>query len=585
MFKSIRWRIAIPYILLILGLMLGVGLYLSRFMTRSYQAYLEEQLTRQALLAADATKQSLASGATPEELDALAKHWAELVGARVTIIGLDGLVVGESQFDRTQMDNHAGRPEVSQARTIGRGAAIRQSDTAGYGMMYVAVPVITAQDDKLGYLRLALSLEQVEQTIAGIQRVLLGIAVIGSVLAALLAIWIVNRTTQPLNDLIQAARQIKQGHFNTRLISASNDEIGELTRTFNEMSVQLQADLSALEAERSRMAAVLGMMSDGVIIVDPQNRIQLINPAAANLFEIQQPEVIGHSLIEVVRHHQIGELLTHTRQVNESQATTIEAAARRLYLQVTATPLGEALPGNTLLLFQDLTRLRRLETVRQDFVSNISHELRTPLASLKALTETLQESALDDPPAAQRFLARMVTELDALGQMVEELLELTRIDSGRVPLKLAANSPARLIGEAVERLNLQAERAGLLVEIDCPADLSPVLADGPRLEQVIVNLLHNAIKFTPAGGQIQLSARVQGDQVVFAVKDSGVGIAADDLPRIFERFYKADRARSGGGTGLGLAISRHLVEAHGGKIWAESIEGRGSTFFFSIPLA
>jgi two-component system phosphate regulon sensor histidine kinase PhoR len=425
----------------------------------------------------------------------------------------------------------------------------------------------------------------VEQTIAQVQRVLLGLAVVGSFLAVLLAIWIVSRTTQPLDDLIQAARQIEQGHFNTRLIPASNDEIGELTRTFNEMSIQLQEDLSALEAERSRMAAVLGSMSDGVFIVDAQNRIQLVNPAAASLFEIQEPDGVGHSLIEVVRHHQIDEILSHTRRVNEPQTTTIEIPARRLYLQVTATPLGEALPGNTLLLFQDLTRLRRLETVRRDFVSNISHELRTPLASLKALTETLQEGALDDPPAAQSFLSRMVTELDALGQMVEELLELTRIESGRVPLKLAASPPVLLISQAVERLNLQAERVGLVIEVDCPADLPPVLADLPRLEQVIVNLLHNAIKFTPAGGRVKLSARAEGDYVIFAVQDTGVGIPADDLPRIFERFYKADRARSGGGTGLGLAISRHLVEAHGGKIWAESVEGRGSTFYFSIPLA
>jgi two-component system phosphate regulon sensor histidine kinase PhoR len=519
-----------------------------------------------------------------EELDALAKRWSELVGARVTIIAADGLVLGESHFDRSQMENHANRPEVSQARNTGRGAAIRYSDTVNYEMMYVAVPMHPRpQGDTFGYMRLALSLEQVEQTINGLQRALLGAALIGSILAILLAIWIVNRTTAPLHHLIQAAGQVAQGKFNIRLIPESRDEIGELTLTFNDMAAQLQTDIAALEAERSRMAAVLGMMSDGVIIVDPQNRIQLINPAAVGMFDIVQPEVAGHSLIEIVRHHQIDELLAHCRQINEPQTTTIEIPARKLYLQATATPLGAALPENTLLLFQNLTRLRRLETVRQDFVSNISHELRTPLASLKALTETLQESALDDPPAAQRFLSRMETEVDALGQMVEELLELTRIESGRVPLKMAPTPPEQLIAKAVERLSVQAERAGLRVEIDCPPDIALVLADATRLEQVIVNLLHNAIKFTASGGNIRLSALAKDDMVVFVVQDNGVGIAADDLPRIFERFYKTDRARSGGGTGLGLAIARHLVEAHGGMIWAESIEGRGSTFYFSIP--
>jgi two-component system phosphate regulon sensor histidine kinase PhoR len=584
-FRSIRWRIAVPYILLILVLALGVGVYLSRFLSQAYEAYLEEQLTDQALLAADAAAPLIAGGAKPEELDALAKRWSELVGARVTIIAPDGLVLGESHFDRAQMDNHASRPEVSRARSLGRGAAIRYSDTVDYEMMYVAVAMDSPQGERLGYLRLALSLEQVQQTIQTVQRALLGSALIGALLAILLAIWIVNRTTGPLHDLILAAGQMARGDFRARLIPATKDEIGDLTRTFNEMATQLQADIAALQAERGRIAAVLEMMSDGVIIVDPQNRIQLINPAAKSMFNILQPQVEGRSLLEVVRHHQVDELLSHCRQLNEAQTTTIEIPARGLYLQATATPLGSALPENTLLLFQNLTRLRRLETMRQDFVSNISHELRTPLASLKALTETLQESALDDPPAAQRFLSRIETEVDALGQMVEELLELTRIESGRVPLKLAPTPPEQLIGRAVERLSVQAERAGLTVEVDCPPETPPVLADASRLQQVIVNLLHNAIKFTPQGGHIRLSARAQDDRVVFAVQDTGVGIAAYDLPRIFERFYKTDRARSGGGTGLGLAIARHIVEAHGGTIWAESVEGQGSTFYFSIPTA
>ena len=587
MFKSIRWRIAFPYILLILALMVGVGLYLSSFLTNNYKAYLEQQLTNEALLASDAIARRVADGAPPDELDRLAKHWSELIGARVTIIAPDGQVVGESDFDRTLMDNHAHRPEVNQARNTGRGSAIRYSDTVGYDMLYVAVPIRRAQGgaqgETLGYMRFALSLQQVDQTINNLRGSLISAALIGSLLAVFLALWIVNRTTRPLEDLIQATGQMRQGNFSARLIPASNDEIGVLTRTFNDMAIELQADITELEAERSRMAAVLGMMTDGVIIVDPQNRIQLINPAAVSMFDIVHPEVEGHSLIEVVRHHQVDELLAASRKLNDSQTTTIEIPARQIYLQATATPLGAALPENTLLLFQNLTRLRRLETVRQDFVSNISHELRTPLASLKALTETLQESALDDPPAAQRFLSRMATEVDALGQIVEELLELTRIESGRVPLKMSPTPPEQLIAKAVERLNEQAERAGLTVEIDCPIDLPPVLADATRLEQVIVNLLHNAIKFTPSGGDIRLSAKTQDDLVIFAVQDTGVGIATDDLPRIFERFYKTDRARSGGGTGLGLAIARHLVEAHGGKIWAESVEGRGSTFYFSIP--
>jgi two-component system phosphate regulon sensor histidine kinase PhoR len=238
-----------------------------------------------------------------------------------------------------------------------------------------------------------------------------------------------------------------------------------------------------------------------------------------------------------------------------------------------------------MLLFQNLTQIKKLETVRQDFISNISHELRTPIASLKALTETLQEGALEDPPAAKRFLERIETEVDSLSLMVSELLELSRIDSGRVPLKLTPISPCELVYSSVERLSLQAERANLRVLIDCPDDLPDVLADSKRLEQVLVNLLHNAIKFTLSGGTITVSAQDSVEYIEFCVRDTGVGIPEEELPRIFERFYKTDRARASGGTGLGLAIARHLVEAHSGRIWAESVESKGTNLYFRIPIA
>jgi two-component system phosphate regulon sensor histidine kinase PhoR len=241
--------------------------------------------------------------------------------------------------------------------------------------------------------------------------------------------------------------------------------------------------------------------------------------------------------------------------------------------------------GEVLMVFQNLTRVRRLETVRRDFISNISHELRTPLASLKALVETLQEGALEDPPAARRFLKQMEIEIDNLTQMVQEVLELTRIESGRVPLELKTIDPCEFLDSSIERMKLQAERAGLTLRLECTPDLPAVRADSGRMMQVFVNLIHNAIKFTQPGGEIIVSASPQEKEVVFSVKDTGVGIASEDLTRIFERFYKADRSRSGGGTGLGLSIARHMVEAHGGRIWVESELNVGSTFYFTLPMA
>jgi two-component system phosphate regulon sensor histidine kinase PhoR len=272
-----------------------------------------------------------------------------------------------------------------------------------------------------------------------------------------------------------------------------------------------------------------------------------------------------------------------SRETGETREESVELSARKRFLQLVVLP--DRHEGGSLLLVQDLTRVRRLETVRRDFISNISHELRTPLASLKALTETLREGALEDPKAASRFLGQIETEVDALAQMATELLELSRIESGQVPLELKVVSAATLLLSSADRMRAQVERAGLVLRLDTAQEMTEVLADPPRLEQVLVNLIHNAIKFTRPGGEITLAVHTEEDFVCFSVSDTGEGIPVDDLERIFERFYKADRARSGGGTGLGLSIARHLVEAHGGRIWAESTEGQGSTFHFTIPIS
>ncbi|MBN2548488.1 MAG: PAS domain-containing protein [Anaerolineales bacterium] len=589
MLRSIRWRIGLSYALLILASIAGLGVYLSNFVRQNYLSNLEAQLTSEVLLASEIVQDQILSGATAEELDILAQRWAEKLGARLTIIAADGIVIGESDEDRLQMDNHLTRPEIVQAEQDGKGISTRYSRTVGDYLMYVAVPV-KSDIATIAFVRIALPLGHVEDQISSLQRTLLT-ATLLIILAAILLAFILTRfSLQPLRDLTFAATQIATGKLDavrlgSPLTHIPNDEINQLTASFKNMAVQLKTQLEALETERSKMAAVLRVMSDGVMIVDNEGMVRLMNPAAEAIFDIRLGEATGHSVAEVLRHHQLFELWQRCHELDSVQTATVDLAPRHLHLQVTATPLDSSLPGYILLLFQNLTRLRRLETIRQDFISNISHELRTPLASLKALTETLSESALEDPPAARRFLQRMETEVDSLSQMVTELLELSRIESGRVPLQLSPVVPLELVHQAVERLRLQAERVNLTVQITCPEDLPAVLADAKRLEQVLVNLLHNAIKFTPPGGRIEVRARQQENQVLFTIQDSGVGIPAIDLPRIFERFYKADRARSGGGTGLGLAISRHLVEAHGGKIWAESVEGQGSSFNFFIPMA
>lgn len=584
MFRQLRWRIALPYILLIVMLISGIFLFLSNLIYRNHLHNLEEEMISEATLAGQVFAVQLTNNTLPSTPDVLARDWGSALGKRVTIIDPQGVVLGDSQSDYRAMENHANRPEIIRARQNGWGVAIRSSETVDIEMLYVSVPVLS-QEKVIGFIRLAMPLTQIEQNIAYIQRSWATVTGIAIFVAIVLAGWISIHTTRPLQDLSVMAQQLGKGKLDVHLMPRTNDEIGALTSTFNEMAFQLNNQIQALKTERSQMAAVLSGMTDGVVIVDADGKIQLSNRAAEAMFNIQAEYAVGQTLIQILRDHQIYELWHLSLLAGESQQMNIDIPSRHLHLQCIAIPLGQALPGSTLMLFQNLTRLRFLETVRKDFISNISHELRTPLASLKALTETLQDGALDDPPAAHRFLDLIVTNVDALTQMVEELLELSRIESGKVPLRLSPVAPHQLISDAIQRLSPQAERAGLEVRLNCSEDLPLVMADAPRLLQALVNLLHNAIKFTPSGGHIELSAELNGDQVLFKVTDTGIGISSEDIHRIFERFYKADRARSSGGTGLGLAIARHMIETHGGEIGVESTVGRGSVFYFGIPIA
>jgi two-component system phosphate regulon sensor histidine kinase PhoR len=432
------------------------------------------------------------------------------------------------------------------------------------------------------------------------------VALGATLLAAITSVIIAERTVRPVQQLTQVAERMADGDLNARLYLTSRDELGILARAFNHMADQLREQVTTLAEDESLLSAILDGMADGVIITADDGQVRLINPAAARLLGTARERALGHSFAQVVRQHQLIDLWHHCRERGEEQSIAVEVERRGLFLQAIARPFRVADSAGYLVMLQDLTRIRRLETVRRDFISNVSHELRTPLAGLKALVDTLRDGALEDPPAARRFLDRMETEVDALTQMVEELLELSRIESGRMPLRLRPTPVDDLLLPPVERLSLQAERATLTVDVELPPELPLVLAEQERVQQVVTNLVHNAIKFTPEGGQVRVKGcrleigidgsikpgicgsepdpAVPGDWVLVSVEDTGVGIPPDDLDRIFERFYKTDRARSGGGTGLGLAIAKHIVQAHGGQIWAESVEGQGSRFYFTLPV-
>jgi two-component system phosphate regulon sensor histidine kinase PhoR len=585
---SVRWRIAWPYLALIIAIMIGLATYLSAAARRSQIESLATRLEAEARLLAGELAPLLAGEGALAAIDRLAHEQAAALGLRVTIIGLDGVVLGESDRDRLELGSHLFRPEVQQALAEGQGRAIRFSETVGTDMLYSAVAA-SASGEMVGIVRLAIPLSQVEATVSRLRRDLLAATLIGVLLAGALAIAVADWLARPIRRLTGTAARFAGGDLDARLYSGARGEIGELTRTFNEMADRLRAELTRLADERRRLASVLQHMADGVIIADAEGRVRLMNTAAAQLLDASESAAAGRSVAEVVRHHELIELWQRGRAQGAAESPMVELGPRRAIIRAAISAYPEGGGTGYVMVLQDQSQLRRLENARRDLVSNISHELRTPLAALRAIADTLRDGALDDPPAAERFLGRMETEVEAMTQMVEELLELSRIESGKAPLRLEPTTAAAIIEPVVERLRSPAERAGLQLRADVPAGLPLLLADAERARQALTNLVHNAIKFTPEGGKVTIRAYAPaGDEPAMArieVRDSGVGVPAGELERIFERFYKADRARSGGGTGLGLAIAKHIVQGHGGRIWATSKEGKGSVLTFTLPIA
>ncbi len=588
---SIRWRIAIPYILIIVLATAGLTGYIAGTVRRAQLADLQAHLLAEARWTAGYLQDDAAWDADGPALPEAARLWSAQTEERLTLIDAAGVVRYESHADAATMDNHLYRPEIQSALRDGQGVAIRYSQTLRRDVMYAAVAVPPGGERK-GFVRLALPLEQIDASIGRITSTIILTGLGTMLFAGLLAILIAARAIAPIEQLTRVVQRVAAGDMSARLLPTTRDEVGQLTRAFNAMADQLHDKVVTLAQEQGRLAAVLDTMADGVIITDAQGTVSLINRAAGRILRSDPQRDVARTFAQVVYNHELAALWEQCRQTGKEQIATVETVLHSNFLQVIVTPLPEMTPPGFLVVLQDLTQVRRLETVRRDFISNISHELRTPLASLALVVETLQDGALDDRPAAQRFLTHMESEVAALIQMVEELLELARIESGKAPLDRAPATVAQLIAAPVERLRPQAERKEIALSVTLAPDLPHVYADAQRIHQVVGNLIHNAIKFTPEGGTIAVSAR-GGDagEVVIAVSDTGSGIPADDLPRIFERFYKVERARSkeharpAGGTGLGLAIAKHIVQSHGGRIWVESVEGKGSTFYFSLPAA
>ena len=517
--------------------------------------------------------------------DALADEVAAAAGARVTLVSRDGTVMGDSELDAMQLaavDNHGNREEVVGAVANGLGSSVRYSTTTGTRMMYAAVPIVRS-NDVLGTARIALPLTEVQSAISAMRKSLAIGALVALVVAFAISIWAAELTSRKLRQLTEAAQEMAAGNLAARTRATGHDEIVTLGKALDRLADSLSRSLDALRSERDLLTGILSGMNEGVLVVDQQHRIVLTNPALREMLLVAQ-DAVGKPLLQVVRNAELNAVLETAAPGAMTEVELDLSGLRPRRTLVRAVTLQEP-AGGVVAVFVDVTELRRLEAVRRDFVANASHELRSPLTTVRAAAETLS-TVSDDPKAAARFVELIQRNAERLSSLIDDLLELSRIESRE--LKLEAE-PLDLESVADRTLAQHAHRAHLK-RIRLTADvagLPKVRADRRALEHVLGNLVDNALKYCPDGTTVQIDASVDDGTVRVSVKDSGPGISSEHLSRIFERFYRVDagRSRELGGTGLGLSIVKHLVEAMGGQVSVESSTGSGSTFSFTLQRA
>jgi two-component system phosphate regulon sensor histidine kinase PhoR len=532
--------------------------------------------------------------ADPQTLQAQVVGLGRETGMRITLVGDDGRVVADSDEDPGALDNHGERPEIVQARegADGVGTDARTSRTSHRRLLYVAVRADGAGPE-VAFVRVARPLDEIEERIAGLKGVVWTAAGFTAVAALGLAFWLAGRTARPLRELTEAARRIAEGAHGQKVFAAGRDEVADLARTFNHMSARLAVQFAQLEEDRQQLRAILSGMVEGVIALDAQERILFVNDRAAQLLEFKPQAAVGRRLWEVVRLRSLSEVVR--RALTDPQPHSEElrwsgAALRSLTVHAArlATGGGDGGgPRGAVLVLHDTTELRRLERMRQDFVANVSHELKTPLSVIKVCIETLLDGAVDDVAHRGAFLERVADQADRLHALILDLLSLARIESGEEAFELEAVPLEPAVHNCLDRHRARAGARRQVLGAEPPPDGADLAAwvDEEALGQILDNLVDNAVKYTPEGSRITVRWRAEDGAVCLEVEDNGQGIPAPDLPRIFERFYRVDKARSRemGGTGLGLSIVKHLVQAMKGTVRASSRVGQGTTFAVRLP--
>jgi two-component system, OmpR family, phosphate regulon sensor histidine kinase PhoR len=587
--RNLFTKLALVFFVLLLSVLAAMDFFADRALRHDFERTGFEQLQSIARIAqANPPQFSALPPTDPQEISGLQTWMRRLAasGVRVTLVTADGLVLADSQSDPQTMENHAGRPEIVQAMAEGSGSSIRHSRTINRDLLYYAVRQ-PSPSGRPFLMRFALPEETVGQVLGPFRKAV-GFASLVILLVATGVIVLVSRNfSERIERLTAFSQRVAEGDFRPQSSDGTGDALDRLSHSLNQTAARLDRTIHTLTEERNLSSAILGSMVEGVLVVNGAERVVFANQSFAEILGLKVPPQPGSGLVEVVRQT---ELIEAARKVLAGEprveSEIVTGTLRQHFFAATVASVRAAETNGAVIVLHDITALRKLERVRRDFVANVSHEFRTPLTAIQGFAETLLAGAMNDPQNRERFLGIIVEHSRRLARLTEDLLMLSKMDADRLELETRRIPVGPFVESCIETSAPRAKEKDLKLFVNLAERLPDIAGDRRRLTEILQNLLDNAIQYTPAGGEIMVSASPKNGEVVFTVSDTGIGIPQADQPRIFERFYRVDVARSRevGGTGLGLSIAKHLVETHGGRIWVDSEVGRGSEFHFSVPM-
>lgn len=593
--SSIFWKLGLTYFVLLLAVLLALDIYAGRILRERYIHAADEQLNSLAQLAK-------AHPPLFDDQPALASwaSWISHSGVRVTIIESDGRVLADSAHDIESMENHSNRPEFRQAMASGEGESVRHSHTLNRDLVYWAMRFDRSTGPPV-VIRFAIPLAQINDALARIRRELWEVSLIILLVAIGISIVFSRRFAGRVERLQEFSREVADGNFNAQLQDSATDELGDLARTLNDTASRLSSTINSLSEERNRSAAILRSMAEGIAVIDAREKLTFCNEAFARTWNIQHINDGVEPAIAVIRQPDLLELIRRALAGHEGTGEISLGNAQPRTFSVTVTPILRSIEEGTeakpregtgafgaVIVLHEITETRRLEQVRKDFVANVSHELRTPLTAIQGFAETLLTGGLEDERNNRHFIEVIRSHAIRLSRLTDDLLKLSKIEAGKLNIESKVLDLHGLVTSTVELAQTAANQKGLSLKlVDSQNSLPRVRGNPGLLREVLRNLLDNAVRYTPEGGSVEVGVSREDAFAIVSVADNGIGIPQSDQVRIFERFYRVDDARSRelGGTGLGLAIAKHIVEAHGGRIWVDSTVAKGSRFRFSVPLA